>query len=287
MAGRAARGAARRCVPISPLLHLTIPHSLPRAPPLVRLSSGRSTTSRGSSSPCLMPSWLQTKPHRAELLRIVHAEPAATEAAIERLVDLALLWESPGGLRPLSGVGDALRGDDVRRRERPAPDVGRPGRPPRTSPPASRRSARAARALLEHVAGQRRRGHHRHRASDGVAGRRRDPGRGADRPPAAHPARRRPAGPARRGRDRAARRPHHDHAARPGARARDHRARRGARRPHRRRVPPSTSYAASSCCSTTGASSRPATLRSGGLACPRPEGDRRASSRSPSPRPAC
>ena len=50
---------------------------------------------------------------QSELLRIVHADPAATAAATERLVDLALIWESPGGLRPLSGVAEALRGDEA------------------------------------------------------------------------------------------------------------------------------------------------------------------------------
>ncbi len=49
----------------------------------------------------------------AELVEIVFADQAATRAAIERLLDLALIWESTGGLRPLSGVADALRGDDA------------------------------------------------------------------------------------------------------------------------------------------------------------------------------
>lgn len=48
----------------------------------------------------------------SELVRIVHAEPDATRAAIGRLVDAALVWHSPGGLRPLSGVAEALRGDE-------------------------------------------------------------------------------------------------------------------------------------------------------------------------------
>lgn len=41
---------------------------------------------------------------------IVHAERVVVAAAVDRLVDLALVWESPSGLRPLSGVADALRG---------------------------------------------------------------------------------------------------------------------------------------------------------------------------------
>lgn len=46
----------------------------------------------------------------AELIRLVAAAPAAVEAAVERLVDLALAWEAPGGLRPLTGVADSLSG---------------------------------------------------------------------------------------------------------------------------------------------------------------------------------
>ncbi len=45
---------------------------------------------------------------RPELHRIIHAEPDATDAALDRLLDLALAWESTGGLRPLSGVADGL-----------------------------------------------------------------------------------------------------------------------------------------------------------------------------------
>ena len=45
---------------------------------------------------------------RPELHRIVHAEPAATDAALDRLLDLALAWEATGGLRPLTGVADGL-----------------------------------------------------------------------------------------------------------------------------------------------------------------------------------
>jgi Helicase conserved C-terminal domain/WYL domain len=50
----------------------------------------------------------QTTP--AELMGLVDAEPAAVDAAIERLVDLAVVWEAPGGLRPLTGVAETLTG---------------------------------------------------------------------------------------------------------------------------------------------------------------------------------
>lgn len=87
---------------------------------------------------------------RAELLRIVHAEPAATEAATQRLIGLALVWESPGGLRPLSGVGEAMRGDE---------DAGVSGLRPMSTDPGSAAEVTArieaiserARALLDHV----------------------------------------------------------------------------------------------------------------------------------------
>ena len=42
--------------------------------------------------------------------RLVAAEPPHVEAAVERLLDLALVWQSPGGLRPLTGVADCLTG---------------------------------------------------------------------------------------------------------------------------------------------------------------------------------
>ncbi|MEO5852120.1 MAG: helicase-associated domain-containing protein [Nocardioides sp.] len=50
----------------------------------------------------------QTTP--ARLIRLVAADRAAGEAAVERLVDLALVWVAPGGLRPLTGVADGLAG---------------------------------------------------------------------------------------------------------------------------------------------------------------------------------
>jgi hypothetical protein len=46
----------------------------------------------------------------AGLVSIVHADPTRAGAALERLLDLALAWEAPGGIRALSGVADAMRG---------------------------------------------------------------------------------------------------------------------------------------------------------------------------------
>ena len=41
---------------------------------------------------------------------ILLADEAAVAAALERLLDLAVAWEGPGGLRALTGVADAIRG---------------------------------------------------------------------------------------------------------------------------------------------------------------------------------
>ena len=46
----------------------------------------------------------------ADVVRLVAAAPPLVEGAVERLVDLALVWRSPGGLRPLTGVADSLTG---------------------------------------------------------------------------------------------------------------------------------------------------------------------------------
>ncbi len=86
----------------------------------------------------------QTTP--AELRSIVYADRPDVDAALERLQDLALAWESPGGVRPLTGVAEVLTGD-------------RSGLRPRSSepPPPDEVAAHlealspAARALLEHV----------------------------------------------------------------------------------------------------------------------------------------
>ncbi len=53
-----------------------------------------------------MPWSSQVKRHVPALTEIVHADPPLVAAAIDRLVDLALAWESTGGLRPLTGVAE-------------------------------------------------------------------------------------------------------------------------------------------------------------------------------------
>jgi hypothetical protein len=86
----------------------------------------------------------QTTP--AELRSIVHAERSQVDAALERLQDLALAWQAPGGIRPLTGVADSLVGE-------------RSGLRPRTAEPATpdevavqlEALSPAARAMLEHV----------------------------------------------------------------------------------------------------------------------------------------
>lgn len=86
----------------------------------------------------------------SELVSLVHAEPAFVEQTVRRLVDLALAWESPEGLRALSVVGDTMLG---------GAEAGVSGLRPRT--PRPRPAAEllavvealppAARALLDHV----------------------------------------------------------------------------------------------------------------------------------------
>lgn len=44
------------------------------------------------------------------LISIVRADEGRTTLALQRLLDLALAWEAPGGIRALSGVADAMRG---------------------------------------------------------------------------------------------------------------------------------------------------------------------------------
>ena len=86
----------------------------------------------------------QTTP--SEVRTLVHAQRTRTDAAVQRLVDLALVWEAPGGLRPLSGVAEALGGH-------------RSGLRPRSAEPLPLPRVRellaelspAARAMLEHV----------------------------------------------------------------------------------------------------------------------------------------
>ncbi|MCY7400612.1 MAG: helicase C-terminal domain-containing protein [Nocardioides sp.] len=45
-----------------------------------------------------------------ELISLVLADEALVRRALARLLDLALAWESPGGIRALSGIADAMRG---------------------------------------------------------------------------------------------------------------------------------------------------------------------------------
>ncbi|MDO9495821.1 MAG: helicase-associated domain-containing protein, partial [Nocardioides sp.] len=86
----------------------------------------------------------------AELCTSVQAEAPSVKAALERLVDLALVWESTSGLRPLTGVAEGMTG---------GPDAGVSGLQPRSADPltpdqvASRLAelSPAARGLLEHV----------------------------------------------------------------------------------------------------------------------------------------
>lgn len=83
------------------------------------------------------------------LISIVRSDEARTREALQRLLDLALAWEAPGGIRALTGVADAMRG-------MPGLVSGlRPSSP--EPPPAAEVSARiaelspAAAALLRHV----------------------------------------------------------------------------------------------------------------------------------------
>ncbi len=90
----------------------------------------------------------QTTP--AELCTCVQAAPPVVEQALERLLDLALVWESTAGLRPLTGVAEGLSGGS-------APGVS--GLQPRSADPLSPSEvgtrlaelSPAARALLDHV----------------------------------------------------------------------------------------------------------------------------------------
>ncbi|WP_296603028.1 helicase C-terminal domain-containing protein [Nocardioides sp.] len=85
------------------------------------------------------------------LASVVRAAPASVEAAVSRLLDLALVWEAPGGVRALTAVAEALTQTGgatavsglrpVSEDPPPAADVRR--RLDELSP--------AARALLEHV----------------------------------------------------------------------------------------------------------------------------------------
>ena len=87
---------------------------------------------------------------RPSLAGFVNADLTAVETAIDRLLDLALAWESTGGLRPLSGIAEGLAG---------GPDAGVSGLRPCSVPTPSAAEVAArlaelsapARAMLEHV----------------------------------------------------------------------------------------------------------------------------------------
>ncbi|MBC9734904.1 helicase C-terminal domain-containing protein [Nocardioides marmotae] len=93
----------------------------------------------------------QTTP--AELATLVRAAPGSTTAALERLLDLALAWESTGGLRALTGVAEAMagvRGGGASGLQPRSPDAPAPAEVERRLAEVSP----AARTLLEHVAEQ-------------------------------------------------------------------------------------------------------------------------------------
>ncbi len=86
----------------------------------------------------------------ARLAEVVHAAPASVRAALTRLLDLALVWESPAGVRALTAVADTLLQGGTAGlsglrpvSEQPPPDEEVRRRLGELSP--------AARALLEHV----------------------------------------------------------------------------------------------------------------------------------------
>jgi len=97
----------------------------------------------------------QTTPD--QLASLVYADPGAVAAAVDRLVDLAVAWEAPGGVRPLTGVAECLTAG-------PAAGVSgvKPlaGESPAYDAAVEQVTARlaeispAARALLEHVDAQ-------------------------------------------------------------------------------------------------------------------------------------
>ncbi|WP_110182979.1 helicase C-terminal domain-containing protein [Nocardioides solisilvae] len=86
-----------------------------------------------------------------DVVAVVHADPAAVRTALEVLVDRALVWEAGDGLRPLTGVADALRGD-VHSRTSGLRPVTPHGLPPAQAVERVARLSPAARALLEHLA---------------------------------------------------------------------------------------------------------------------------------------
>lgn len=93
---------------------------------------------------------IQGQTTRAALVASVHADPRRVEEALDHLLDLVLVWSSTGGLRPLSGVAEALGGPG-------APGVSGLRQVSAGAPAAAVVHRRldalspAARALLEHV----------------------------------------------------------------------------------------------------------------------------------------
>lgn len=88
--------------------------------------------------------------NESELVTMIAADPAFVVETVRRLVDLALAWESPEGLRALSVVGDSMAG---------GPEAGVSGLRPRSAQPRPAAELLAvieslpppARALLDHV----------------------------------------------------------------------------------------------------------------------------------------
>ena len=79
----------------------------------------------------------------ADLVHILDADPGAVEGACGRLLDLALAWESEKGLRPLTGVPDALGSMSTLHPMS--------GRSPEEAARQIAELSPAARAMLEHV----------------------------------------------------------------------------------------------------------------------------------------
>ncbi len=87
---------------------------------------------------------------RDQVVQIVHAAPASVESALDRLLDLAVVWESGSGLRPLSGVAEVLASTGGTL----GPTLQPRSADPLPSAEVERRLAEAspqARALLDHV----------------------------------------------------------------------------------------------------------------------------------------
>ncbi len=118
---------------------------------------------------------------RAEVQSIIHAAPAAVDAALDRLLDLALAWE-PDGIRAVTGLSDALAGGPGTSGLRPA--SAEPLSPAQVRRLVGRADA-AGRGAAAARGGARRRGDVGHGPADRAARRGADPGRGAARPAAA------------------------------------------------------------------------------------------------------